>query len=102
MNLKIENDFGELSKGKRIAVFTVLGLVILVTISWAADGFSASPSTSSSSSNSEYKAGYQRELSDFNVIQLNGTNGELHCPLDPHSAFCDGYNTAMKNEAGNQ
>jgi len=50
----------------------------------------------------QYKAGYQKELSDWHVIVQNGTNGELHCPLAPHSDFCKGYNDAMVLEAGHQ
>lgn len=41
MKLRIENDFKELGRKQKIAVFVVLGLVVLVMISWAADGFSS-------------------------------------------------------------
>jgi len=94
----------EIVFGKSVVV---VALVVLVTVSLAATT-TASALTSSAplaqqyKATAEYKAGYQRELSDYNLIVINGTNGELHCPLAQQSEFCVGYNDAMQIEANHQ
>jgi len=37
--IKFENDFREFSKAEKVTLVVVLALVVLVVISWAADGF---------------------------------------------------------------
>jgi len=40
--IKLENDFREFSKAEKVTLTVVLALVVLVVISWAADGFAFS------------------------------------------------------------
>jgi len=56
--IKFENDFKEYSKAEKVILVIVLALVVLVVISWAADGFAFNETRSTEHINLSQIFGY--------------------------------------------
>jgi preprotein translocase subunit SecF len=93
--IKLENDFREFSKAEKVILAVVLALVVLVVISWAADGFAYSQ---------EYKVGYNPGVKEWNQFSTDLSH-HFECPFSntvPHSDFCKGYDAALMFETSDR
>jgi hypothetical protein len=71
--IKLENDWHEYSKAEKVILAVVLALVVLVVISWAADGFAFNETRSiEHRSNLSQIFGYRASM----ITSVNHSEGE--------------------------
>ena len=80
---------------EKLILVIVLALVVLVVLSWAADGFAFSQG---------YTEGYNLGIREWNLFNTDLSH-HFECPLShtaPHSDFRKAYDTALMFETSDQ